>query len=108
MTQGPSKSVDDRDPQDIVELCGLHAVEMDTGPQVRNMADVLPGGRPLPGESPDTTTTCPVTDTARRWLDTYVKTARNAKGVRLAETGVERYLKPRLGQVMIGKVATGA
>jgi integrase len=38
-----------------------------------------------------------VTEAAGRWLETYVPTARNAKGVKLATDRVDRYLIPHLG-----------
>jgi integrase len=38
-----------------------------------------------------------VADAAKHWLDTYVKTSRNQKGIRLAKARAEKYLLPKLG-----------
>lgn len=46
-----------------------------------------------------------VREAAMRWLDTYVPTARNPKGVKLTETRVERYLIARLGYQFVGRLS---
>ncbi len=38
------------------------------------------------------------------WLERYVATTRNPKGQRLARTRFERYLAPRLGHVLLGRL----
>jgi integrase len=42
----------------------------------------------------------------RQWLATYVATARNDKGQRLAKLRLERYLLPRLGHFLIGRLTS--
>jgi integrase len=45
-----------------------------------------------------------VSDAATRWLEGYVKTARNEKGMKLAEQRVKDFLVPKLGYVQLQKV----
>ncbi|MDM7915408.1 MAG: site-specific integrase [Candidatus Eisenbacteria bacterium] len=45
-----------------------------------------------------------VREAALRWLETYVPTARNPKGVTLTKTRLERYLIPRLGHFAAGRL----
>jgi integrase len=45
-----------------------------------------------------------VTEAARRWLDTYVQTARSEKNCQQAESRVEHYLKPFFAFVPLWKV----
>ena len=41
---------------------------------------------------------------AEQWIEAYVKTARNAKGVKLTEARVKKYLRPALGAKRIDRV----
>src|SRR5262245_39391136 len=43
-------------------------------------------------------------DASERWLEHYVRTARNPKGQRLARSRVRRYLVPLLGGKLLGEV----
>jgi integrase len=45
-----------------------------------------------------------VREAALRWLETYVPTARNPKGVTLTDTRLKRYLLPKLGHFSVGRV----
>lgn len=47
-----------------------------------------------------------VAEAAGRWVDTYVRTARNGKGVELAEARLKRYVIPFLGWKLLGKVTS--
>jgi integrase len=61
--------------------------------------DKLRRGEALPGKRT-------VGEVVARWLETYVSTARNPKGQRLASTRVRKYLTPSLGWKQAGKVRT--
>lgn len=45
-----------------------------------------------------------VRDAAERWVNTYVATARNPKGQRLAVARANRYVLPALGPVLLSEV----
>ena len=55
------------------------------------------------GDTPPTRTT--VREAAKKWLDVYVKTARNEKNHQLATRRVDMYLKPGLGFRLLSKVS---
>jgi len=45
-----------------------------------------------------------VANSVGKWIETYIQTMRNGKGVKLARTRVDRYLIPALGWRLLGKV----
>ena len=63
----------------------------------RSLEAIKRGGAPRPRDT--------VTDAVQRWLETYVKTSRNPKGVRLCESRAKRYLVAMLGSRMVGDVS---
>ena len=47
-----------------------------------------------------------VAGAVEKWIETYVQTARNRKGVKLAQARLARYLVPALGWKLLGKVTS--
>jgi hypothetical protein len=56
------------------------------------------------GELPATKMT--VGDAGVRWLESYVRTARNKDGQRLAAARIKSYLEPYMGAALVSKVGT--